>query len=202
MLLYFLECFDDFYINLTSCLPSLTHTHTHTYTHTHTPAPPFCAKGYLTFLWASRFTTAWPSHRQVFEVFIENMWGRGILADESFKCSFVSQWKNRGAVGVDRKTNTVRKEEIIARGGKGRKRGIVFLDFDSFISCNVLSESLAPGGSCASSHSTCFERGFNFTCKCLLSRQGVPVQMKAPQYVSSSSLGLITSLQSLRELEM
>lgn len=80
---------------------------------------------------------------------------------------------------MDRKTNTVRKEEIIARGGKGRKRGIVFLDFDSFISYNVLSESLAPGGSCASSHSTCFEQGFNFICKCLLSRQGVPVQMKA-----------------------
>lgn len=83
--------------------------------------------------------------------------------------------------------------------GKG---GIVFLDFDSFVSCNVLSESLAPRGSCASSHSTCFEGGFNFICKCLLSRQGVPVQMKAPHSVSSSSLGLITSLQPLRELEV
>ena len=140
MLLYLFECFDDFYINLMSCLPSLTHTHTHT------PAAPFCVKGYLTFSWASSFTRAWPSHRQVFKVFIENIWGRGILADKSFKCSFASQWKNRGEVGVDRKKkNTVRKKEITARGGKGRKRGIVFVDFDSFMSCSVLSESLALG---------------------------------------------------------
>uniref|UniRef100_A0A9L0RWD9 SAM domain-containing protein n=6 Tax=Boreoeutheria TaxID=1437010 RepID=A0A9L0RWD9_HORSE len=56
------------------------------------------------------------------------------------------------------------------------------------MSCSVLNESLAPRESRASSHSTCFERGFNFICKCLLSRQGVPIQMKAAQSVSSSSL--------------
>lgn len=68
--------------------------------------------------------------------------------------------------------------------GGGRKRGIFFfLHFDSFMSCNILNESLAPRGSCARSHSTCFERGFNFICKCLLSRLGVPVQMKAPQFI-------------------
>lgn len=42
-------------------------------------------------------------------------------------------------------TNIVRKKEITARGGKGRKRGIVFVDFDSFMSFSVLSESLALG---------------------------------------------------------
>lgn len=94
-------------------------------------------------------------------------------------------------VGVDKKTNALRKKKSQPVVGRGRKRGIVLLDFDSFMSCSVLSESLAPRESRASSHSTCFERGFNFICKCLLSRQRVPIQMKAAQSVSSSSLGLI-----------
>lgn len=46
---------------------------------------------------------------------------------------------------TEKKKNTVRKKEITAQGGKGRKRGIVFVDFDSFMSCSVLSESLALG---------------------------------------------------------
>lgn len=45
---------------------------------------------------------------------------------------------------MDQKDKCSRKKEITAHGGQGRKRGIVFLDFDSFMSCNVLSESLAP----------------------------------------------------------
>ena len=197
MLLYLFECFDDFYINLMSCLPSLTHTHTHT------PAAPFCVKGYLTFSWASSFTRAWPSHRQVFKVFIENIWGRGILADKSFKCSFASQWKNRGEVGVDRKKKKYsKKKRNHSPRWKGEEKGDCFCRLWLIYELQCLKWELGTGRSCASSHSTCFEQGFNFICKCLLSRQGVPAQMKAPQSVSSNSLGLITSLQSLRELKI
>ena len=184
-------------------LPTLSYTHTHT--HTHTPTAPFCVKGYLTFSWASSFTRAWPSHRQVFKIFIANIWGRGILADKSFKWSFASQWKNR-EVGVDRKkkhnTNIVRKKRNHSPRWKGEEKGDCFCRLWLIYEFQCLKWELGTGRSCASSHSTCFEQGFNFICKCLLSRQGVPAQMKAPQSVSSNSLGLITSLQSLRELEI
>lgn len=46
--------------------------------------------------------------------------------------------------GSGQKSKCNKKKESQPMLGRGRKRGIVFLDFDSFVSCSVLSESLHP----------------------------------------------------------
>lgn len=122
-------------------LPTLSYTHTHTHQQ---------HLSVLRAIWHFRELPALPEHGHLTDRFLrfslriyevgEYLLTKALsaLLHRSEKIEEKWEW-------TEKKKNTVRKKEITARGGKGRKRGIVFVDFDSFMSCSVLSESLALG---------------------------------------------------------
>lgn len=178
-------------------LPTLSYTHTHTHQQ---------HLSVLRAIWHFRELPALPEHGHLTDRFLrfslriyevgEYLLTKALsaLLHRSEKIEEKWEWTEKKKYSKKKRNHSPR--------WKGEEKGDCFCRLWLIYELQCLKWELGTGRSCASSHSTCFEQGFNFICKCLLSRQGVPAQMKAPQSVSSNSLGLITSLQSLRELEI